>query len=93
MEKHGTYFNLYIKQQKYYKLSELDLKLDSISEIPECNDSFENEDGEYGDDDHVDEVGLINKGFVSEDEEQLSDLVSPADVIKEISESSEKGER
>ena len=41
MDKHGTYFNLYTKQQKFFKSSEKDLTLDSISEIPEAYEGSE----------------------------------------------------
>ena len=74
MDKHGTYFNLYTKQQKFFKSSEKDLTLDSISEIPEAYE---------GSEDTEKVVGGATAGIM--DPATGSDLlVSPADVIREI---------
>ena len=74
MDKHGTYFNLYTKQQKFFKSSEKDLTLDSISEIPEAYE---------GSEDTEKVVGGATAGIM--DPATGSDLlVSPADIIREI---------
>ena len=70
MELHGVYFNLYTKQQKFYKSSEKDLTLDSISEMPESFDSVN---------DDTTTVAL-------DIEPDIESLVSDNEIIKEIAE-------
>ena len=74
MERHGTYFNLYNKQQKFYKSYEKELVLDSISEIPESGEDFENE---TEDSSQCEPVARPDPD---------AELVSPDDVIREIAE-------
>ena len=79
MEKHGTYFNLFTKQQKFYKSSEKDLTLDSISEMPETYEGAEEEDEAEDDDVPLNDIAGIEP-------DPGSDLVSPDEVIREIAE-------
>ena len=77
MEQHGTYFNLYNKQQKFYKCYEKELVLDSISEIPESGGDFENETEDTEDSSNSEPVARPDPD---------AELVSPDDVIREIAE-------
>ena len=77
MEKHGAYFNLYTRYQKFYKAAEKDLKLDSISE------AAENEDCDQSENDDDISVNVLESPATHVND---SELVSPDDVIKEIAE-------
>ena len=72
MEKHGTYFNLFTKQQKFYKTTDKDLTLDSISERPETVERTEEEEKE------------VLNDIIGLEPDASSDLVSPDEVIREI---------
>ena len=74
MDRHGTYFNLYNKQQKFFKCSEKELILDSISEIPESGEDFENT---------TEESSNVEPNHRPD---QDAELVSLDDVIREIDE-------
>ena len=76
MELHGVYFDLYTKQQKFYKSSEKDLTLDSISEMPESLDSIDDDT----------EVAIDIEPDVGDD------LVSDNEIIKEIAETKKEEE-
>ena len=74
MDKHGTYFNLFTKQQKFYKTTDKDLTLDSISEKPETVEVTEAEEKE------------VLNDIIGLEPDASSELVSPDEVIREIAE-------
>ena len=76
MELHGVYFNLFTKQQKFYKSSEKDLTLDSISEMPESLESIDDDT----------EVAIDIEPDIGDD------LVSDNEIIKEIAETKKEEE-
>ena len=84
MEKHGAYFNLYTRYQKFHKAAEKDLRLDSISEATEIEDGDQSDENDDFD-------NIIESPASPADNE--SDLVSPVEVIKEIAENKKESVR